>query len=207
MRSEPADLPDVQFGIFNPDYRPWLGQFEREANEIITNSLRSLIKTIEENRPAIIRGRASRKLPSGWHVRCRATTGWLAGSFPSYPDDDRMVQNFLMWARHPASYARLEAVILSLEQCWLEFAAVNELPSGAMSAGITVHRTVREALDSITRNPGRGGNKIAAEIKVTPEHFRSHIVPQLKKLGVVNENGYRLSPKAAQRTIASNNAL
>lgn len=59
-------------------------------------------------------------------------------------------------------------------------------------AGDPPHETVQRAFDHIKKNPGSKGAKIANEIGIDFDHFRSRIVPQLKKLGVTNfkKRGY-----------------
>ncbi|MEX2673805.1 MAG: hypothetical protein WD294_17025 [Phycisphaeraceae bacterium] len=73
----------------------------------------------------------------------------------------------------------------TVEQQLSELATPGEGGTGAPLTG-----TAALAADYIREHPGSHGKVIAGHLKISHEHFRSGIVPKLKRHGFYNANGY-----------------
>jgi hypothetical protein len=182
------------WNLANPDFDYWLAPMAHHADEIILNTVKSLGRMITTHRSEIIKMSAPRTIPNGWRIRCVGALGWLTASFPTNGPDSAILYTFISIVRNPAHYSETAAVFRTINQCWNEFVAAKGLPTEAMKNQTTLHDTVQRAFDCIKKTPGLGGSEIATQIEVTPEHFRSYIVPQLKQQGVYNKNGYQPPP-------------
>jgi hypothetical protein len=73
-----------------------------------------------------------------------------------------------------------------------------KIPVQRVDSGGYLNETVASAAEQIRKKPGLKGIEIAKAISVTPEHFRSRIVPVLKAQGFYNKGGYQ-PPKPVKR--------
>jgi hypothetical protein len=186
-------ISNWQWRIQNPDFAEWIPRMLADrAGSMIINLVKNLQKAIAENRKALARTRIPRGLSAGWRNRCIGAAEWFASLFPEKSDDAHIVFSFVWVSRNPWSYQQVIQMAHQINLCWVELVTAKGLRGEAMDSG--PHPTVQAALEYIKQNPGRGGAEIAKAIGVTPEHFRSRIVPQLKETGVVNEKGrgYRI---------------